>query len=281
MSNRLDPTLEMYGDLREAYDFYNRALFDNTLPGAMLTVDGNKARIGGYFAAGEYGKDQSIEADTIALNPRLFTCHTIEHTLSIMVHEQCHQWQHHFGDAPDRPYHNKEYANAMLDRGLMTSSTGRPGGRSCGEKMSHYILTGEAFDTLTKEFITQGFKLRWYNRYPSKTTLQPTPRFSRETKRDEAIKLLDQQRETLRSLRDAPDGIDSELVERIDLGKFIDGATSYEPPETNREDKSDTDKKPQKNKVKYTCNGCSTNVWGKPSLRIQCLDCYQPFHMVG
>ncbi|MCL5237762.1 MAG: hypothetical protein M1353_07940 [Nitrospirae bacterium] len=26
-------------------------------------------------------------------------------------------------------------------------------------------------------------------------------------------------------------------------------------------------------KVKYTCPGCSLNVWGKPGLRIKCVDC--------
>lgn len=28
-----------------------------------------------------------------------------------------------------------------------------------------------------------------------------------------------------------------------------------------------------KNKLKYTCGGCEINVWGKPGLAIQCLDC--------
>lgn len=32
-----------------------------------------------------------------------------------------------------------------------------------------------------------------------------------------------------------------------------------------------------KNKVKYTCPNCKTNVWGKPALRVQCLDCNEQF----
>jgi predicted SprT family Zn-dependent metalloprotease len=33
----------------------------------------------------------------------------------------------------------------------------------------------------------------------------------------------------------------------------------------------------KRNKVKYTCPGCSTNVWGKPELVIVCGPCGQPF----
>lgn len=36
-------------------------------------------------------------------------------------------------------------------------------------------------------------------------------------------------------------------------------------------------KPPKKNKVKYTCSGCQTNVWGKSDLNIVCADCSQQF----
>ena len=38
--------------------------------------------------------------------------------------------------------------------------------------------------------------------------------------------------------------------------------------------------KDKSNRVKYTCSGCDTNVWGKPKLRIICADCkvgFDPF----
>ena len=34
---------------------------------------------------------------------------------------------------------------------------------------------------------------------------------------------------------------------------------------------------PKKNKVKYTCPQCQTNVWGKADLNIDCGDCGQGF----
>lgn len=38
---------------------------------------------------------------------------------------------------------------------------------------------------------------------------------------------------------------------------------------------------PKKNKVKYTCPNCQTNVWGKPELNIICGDCNQSFSPVS
>ena len=37
---------------------------------------------------------------------------------------------------------------------------------------------------------------------------------------------------------------------------------------------------PSRKKTKYTCPSCKSNVWGKPSLNIQCLDCGDIFRQV-
>jgi len=34
---------------------------------------------------------------------------------------------------------------------------------------------------------------------------------------------------------------------------------------------------PKKNKVKYTCSDCQSNVWGKPEMNIVCGNCDQRF----
>lgn len=36
-------------------------------------------------------------------------------------------------------------------------------------------------------------------------------------------------------------------------------------------------KKKARNKVKYTCEGCGCNVWGKPGISVTCSDCELPF----
>jgi predicted SprT family Zn-dependent metalloprotease len=34
-------------------------------------------------------------------------------------------------------------------------------------------------------------------------------------------------------------------------------------------------------KTKYSCPECNSNVWGKPNLKIQCLDCETPFEVIS
>lgn len=40
---------------------------------------------------------------------------------------------------------------------------------------------------------------------------------------------------------------------------------------------SNAKKKSKKNKIKYTCLDCSSNVWGKPDMLIQCVECESRF----
>ena len=34
---------------------------------------------------------------------------------------------------------------------------------------------------------------------------------------------------------------------------------------------------PKKNKVKYSCTTCKTNIWGKPNINVICADCDEQF----
>lgn len=52
-------------------------------------------------------------------------------------------------------------------------------------------------------------------------------------------------------------------------------ATKKAGAEEGEEDAAAAKKK--KNKLKYTCPICDSNVWGKPGLNIHCTDCDEPF----
>lgn len=52
-----------------------------------------------------------------------------------MVHLQ----QAHFGKPSRGSYHNQEWARMMRAVGLIPSSTGEPGGKETGPRVSHYI----------------------------------------------------------------------------------------------------------------------------------------------
>jgi hypothetical protein len=154
-----NPTTETYVGLQAAYGFFNARLFDGVLPACLLTLQ-RKGRAAGYFAGGRFVSAQTADAcDEIALNPALFRNHGTREVLSTLVHEMAHLWQHHYGTPGRRGYHNREWANQMLQLGLMPSHTGAPGGRQTGHRMTHYIADGGAFDVACAAFMRAGYTL--------------------------------------------------------------------------------------------------------------------------
>ena len=147
------------------------------------------------------GGDGDQLVDEIALNPATFIERTDREIASTVVHEMRHQWQHHFGKPGRRGYHNKEWAVAMVEIGLIPSHTGKPNGKQTGQRMSHYIEEGGPFDLAWHQLESAGFKL------------------------------------------DYQDLIAARRIE------------------------------PHKLKVRYACPVCSIHVWGKPELRLACLQC--------
>lgn len=58
---------------------------------------------------------------------------------------------------------------------------------------------------------------------------------------------------------------------------------------TNGSDDEDNERKkrlrklrpPSRNKTKYTCPGCKCNIWGKPGLKVLCVECGENFEVVS
>ena len=156
-----DPTRTTYQGLTEAYDFFNERLFGGRLPRCLITMQRKRGAYG-YFSGQRFGtKDGSEVMDEIALNPAHFKSRTTEESLSTLVHEMCHLEQHHFGKPSRSGYHNREWAGMMKAIGLMASATGLPGGSETGQKVTHYITGGGAFDRACAELVKSGFAVRY------------------------------------------------------------------------------------------------------------------------
>ena len=142
------PTPKTYDNLQSAYDKFNDQLFSGELPPCLITMQRQASTLG-YFAPKRFGDDKTI-TDEIALNPTFFREKGSEKTLSTLVHEMVHLWQHHCGKPSRTGYHNKEWANKMRSVGLIASDTGEPGGREVGQRMTHYIEAGGRFQAVFK-----------------------------------------------------------------------------------------------------------------------------------
>lgn len=166
-------TATEYSGLDEAYQHLNAALFDSALPDCLIVLN-RKSNAKGYFAAERFeNRNLSIKTDEIALNPDAFDGRTDLEILSTLAHEQCHLWQFHFGNAGTKSYHDSEWANKMESIGLMPSSTGAPGGKRTGRKITHYILSGGAFEKAATQFLHSGVKINWQS--PSERTQKKAP----------------------------------------------------------------------------------------------------------
>lgn len=154
---KINPTKNTYNGLDRAYAVFNAELFGDELPSCLITMQRVKKAYG-YFAGGRFGsKDGALVTDEIALNPSHFSVRTTEQSLSTLVHEMVHLWQHHFGKPSRGGYHNREWAEKMHSVGLAPSSTGEPGGKETGQRVTHYIAQGGPFQTVYAKLEKEGF----------------------------------------------------------------------------------------------------------------------------
>lgn len=148
------PTTDTYPVLQEAYDHFNEHIFDGLLPDCLITLSNELRTAYGYYRNHPFKgtKHKDASADEISLNPFTFAGRTDREIYSTLVHEMVHLWQHHFGQDNKKTAHDKEWANKMEEIGLMPSSTGAPGGKRTGRRVSHYIIEGGEFDKAEAKF---------------------------------------------------------------------------------------------------------------------------------
>lgn len=239
----VNPTVELYAQLMHIADHFNHMLFGGTLPQMMFTLQ-RERHSAGYFSAGRWQHSSGKSVSEIALNSAYFANRSLLQLFQTIVHEQCHLWQHQYG-APSRPgYHNAEWAKKMDEVGLVPSSTGKPGGKKTGQKMADYPASGGKFILACVALVKEGFGLSWIDKGFD------VDRVNRSFVDDEL-----------------------ELEEEISAKLFAPVGNYFN--DVNSQVKSDLVL--QKRKVKYFCDSCQANVWGKKGLKIMCMSCEKPF----
>lgn len=155
-----DP-VSAYTVFQKAYDYFNESLFDEKLPGVVITLQRKSQTVGMYRQAsfeerGVHGQ----RLDEIAINPDAYVGLPDIEVWQALVHEMCHQWQFHFGKPSRKSYHNREWADKMQAIGLIPSSTGEPGGAKVGQTMYDYVDDEGAFRACVLELRKSGLELQ-------------------------------------------------------------------------------------------------------------------------
>jgi predicted SprT family Zn-dependent metalloprotease len=225
-----EPTERTYAELKSAYDVFNRDLFDNKLPGCLITLQREK-RTYGYFSSARFGNHAGGTVDEIALNPEYFAITPLMETMQTIAHEMCHQWQLYEGTPGRGRYHNAQWADKMESIGLMPSKTGKPGGQRIGDQMADYPVENGKFAQIVNELSDGGFGISWYDRY---TPAQPLY----------ALHTLD--------------GDESFATGPLSVAASNGVQVVTKVPLRNEKNRS--------NRLKYACPVCEVTVWAKPSL---------------
>lgn len=167
----ISPTNVTYPEIESAYKLINDRLFGGELPPVLITLQRKEKRVAGYFSPRRFVSPIGQLTDELALNPSHLGHHNTLFGLQTIGHEMCHIWQFHFGNAPRKGYHNKEFAAKMESIGLMPSETGKPGGNKVGQKMDDYVIAGGPFEQLANDLIGSGFKFPWSERDHDEITM--------------------------------------------------------------------------------------------------------------
>lgn len=154
------PTVQ-YVTLQQCYNYYNQNLFNGDLPSVMITLQ-RKSKARGYFSPNRFtSRDGDATTDELALNPDVFAGRADYEILSTLVHEMCHVWQAHYGKPSRKGYHNREWANKMIEVGLIPTDTGELGGKQTGQNMTHVIDNQGRFIVMTFDLLSDGNVLQW------------------------------------------------------------------------------------------------------------------------
>ena len=175
---------DLSGEFQQAFDFFNRELFREKLEQVIITLQKHRGA-NGYFRANSFeersfeeGKQQppKFTVHEISIMPDAMYHRTDREVLATLVHEMCHLKQKQYGTPSRNGYHNRQWAEYMQAVGLEPTAFDKydsrnpelseeekaksPGeGKSTGQKVSHFIIPGGAFDRACRKLLESGFQL--------------------------------------------------------------------------------------------------------------------------
>ncbi len=245
------PTTQFYDGIQFAFKYFNKILFDDSLPEVMLTLQRQK-QVMGYFSPERWGSADGDKCHEIAINPSYIARSSVIEYMQTLVHEMTHLWQRCFGSPGRTCYHNKEWARKMISIGLMPTDTGRTGGKVTGDHMNDYpVKDGRFLKSCIRLIEDEKFALKWVDRFAKYSTYH----------------VLSHDNYTAGNFEWSELEIDYNTFDALTspMSQILGEADIVEPlPFQNNV------------KTKFVCNGCAANAWGKATLNLICGDCDLP-----
>lgn len=234
----------LYKYLNAIAEHFNQRLYARALPSPLFTFKRSMGTLA-YFTTNKWQQTNGLPVGEIVLNPALFGEYSWVSLMKAIAQQQCHMWQHLYGE-PSRPgYHNTQWAEKMKEIGLMPTATGKPGGRATGQRIFLYIVPDGKFIRACVELIDGPLRLPISAKWHLSTTQDDN-----ELPINLPVKTRNHLMKTVGRWSD-----DDLLIEQEEL-------------------------KAKKQKLKYICPTCNVSVWGKSGLNLLCQSCHNSLREV-
>lgn len=256
------PTIKLYQELQNAFDYFNEHLFDNKLPNVIITLQRNENICGQFISDSYMGGGVTSE---ISLNPDLFGPLPIFDTLATLAHEMCHVWRHYIPATPSEgDYHDSQWADKMESIGLTPTDTGKVGGNRTGQYVTHFITEGGRFETVVFDLLKSGFNIPYYSTYNHDAIIESNTDLSIIKKwiaKAGSCGILEAKvRFTLSPFNPFNDLADLNRNLYCEFGQVFAESRGGAP-------------KPTQIQTKYNCQYCGFTAKAKPSANLICGDC--------
>jgi len=148
-------------ELAKSIHILNAHLFNGELPPVVVTTDYSDKHTLGYFSPKRFVINAE-RVDQISINPLFILERSQEQVMATLVHEMTHHFVYRrTRENTVNGYHSKVFAEELAKRGLIASSTGKPGGKNTGQNMSHYPAPGGRFERVVAEMLNSDSPIRW------------------------------------------------------------------------------------------------------------------------
>jgi hypothetical protein len=147
----MKPTQAQFAAYQQLFDYFNRTLFDSSLPDCMLSFSRRRRSSHTLFTAGQWREEAGSATPEISLNLKQMSEGEPLEIMATLVREMVHLWQEQYGQPSWNGYYNREWAAKMVEVGLIPSATGETGGQQTGQGIKHYIEVAGRFAQAYRE----------------------------------------------------------------------------------------------------------------------------------
>lgn len=235
-------SIEVYSKIQKAIDLLDTAFFSGCgkypIPELIFALnDKCNSCVTAYVSPNAlYDTKKAKKLQYLAINPAYLN-RDVALILATICHELCHIYENAYIHIPRGGYHDKAWADLMIDCGLEPVFLNRS-----KTSVSTKIIDKGVFSSFVAKFVEE-----------NGTDYFNIVAYSRETENKVKVAL----------------GITTGDAEN-DIPK-----ADNDIPKADNVDK--VIKKYNRNKIKYSCPTCETKVWGKAGLHITCSDCLTDF----